>query len=383
MPSTFSTSLRLELIGNGEQAANWGNTTNTNLGTLLEQAITGVATVTFPTDADRTLTASNGVSDESRNAVLVLTSGVSLTATRNLIVPTVNKFYAVRNATSGSQSVTVKTSAGTGVTVANGYTQLMYCDGTNVVQATVQFNSTNSNAIVQGTTLQTGNGQSSQISNIQYNSSGSVSYYLNTDGSAGFSDATRTRWSSDSSGNFSIYNNITMNNSTLVGSTYYSPNFTSSPGGYPISFRCAHQPGVTASAQFILGSAIDAVFTFRNDGYGISNTGWITASDRRVKDNQKTIEDALSKLKQINGITYKRNDISKIDGSSIMNAGLLAQDVAAVLPEAIEITGLAPANDPEGPGLMSLNYNGVIALLVNAVKELSAKVDALEKKAAG
>ena len=41
------------------------------------------------------------------------------------------------------------------------------------------------------------------------------------------------------------------------------------------------------------------------------------------------------------------------------------------------------AGDPDGPGLMSLNYNGVIALLVNAVKELSAKVDALEKKAAG
>jgi microcystin-dependent protein len=142
MPSTFSTSLRLELIGNGEQAANWGNTSNTNLGTLLEQAITGVATVTFPTDADRTLTSSNGVSDESRNAVLVLTSGVSLTATRNLVVPTVNKFYAVRNTTSGNQSIVVKTSAGTGVTLANGYTQLMYCDGTNVVLASVPVNAT-------------------------------------------------------------------------------------------------------------------------------------------------------------------------------------------------------------------------------------------------
>ena len=142
MPSTFSTSLRLELIGNGEQAANWGNTSNTNFGTLLEQAITGVATISFPTDADRTLTVSNGVSDESRNAVLVLTSAVSLTATRNLIVPTVNKFYAVRNTTSGNQGVVVKTSAGTGVTLANGYTQLMYCDGTNVVLASVPVNAT-------------------------------------------------------------------------------------------------------------------------------------------------------------------------------------------------------------------------------------------------
>jgi microcystin-dependent protein len=163
MPSTFSTSLRLELIGSGEQAANWNNTTNTNLGTLLEQAITGVATVTFPTDANRTLTASNGVSDESRNAVLVLESGVSLTATRNLVVPTVNKFYAVRNTTSGNQSIVVKTSAGTGVTLANGYTQLMYCDGTNVVLASVPISAADGSALVSGNlavsgTITTGGG---------------------------------------------------------------------------------------------------------------------------------------------------------------------------------------------------------------------------------
>jgi microcystin-dependent protein len=163
MPSTYSTSLRLELIGNGEQAANWGNTTNTNLGTLLEQAITGVSTVSFPADADRTLTSSNGVSDESRNAVLVLTSAVNLTATRNLIVPTVNKFYAIRNTTSGSQSVVVKTSAGTGVTLANGYTQLMYCDGTNVVLASVPISAADGSASVSGNlavagTITTGGG---------------------------------------------------------------------------------------------------------------------------------------------------------------------------------------------------------------------------------
>jgi hypothetical protein len=134
MPSTFSTSLRLELIGNGEQAANWGNTTNTNLGTLLEQAITGVANITM-SGASTTLSVANGVSDQSRNAVLVL--GGTLSANANLIVPAVNKLYVVRNATTGGYSVTVKTSAGTGVTLVNGFTQVMYCDGTNVVLASV------------------------------------------------------------------------------------------------------------------------------------------------------------------------------------------------------------------------------------------------------
>lgn len=153
MPSTYSPALRLELIGNGEQAANWGNTTNTNLGTLLEQAVTGVGNIAM-LDANYTLISGNGVADEARNAVLVITG--TLTTTRNVIVPTSNKFYAVRNATTGSQSIVVKTAAGTGVTLANGFTQLMYCDGTNVVLASVPINSTNGNVAIAGNLAVTG-----------------------------------------------------------------------------------------------------------------------------------------------------------------------------------------------------------------------------------
>lgn len=154
MPSTFSPALRLELIGNGEQAANWGNTTNTNLGTLLEQAISGVSSVAFPSDANLTLVSGNGISDQARNAVLVMIG--TLSVTRDVIVPTSNKFYAVRNATTGGQSIRVKTSAGTGVTLANGFTQLMYCDGTNVVLASVPINSTNGNVSTGGSITATG-----------------------------------------------------------------------------------------------------------------------------------------------------------------------------------------------------------------------------------
>lgn len=148
MPSTYSPSLRLELMGAGDQAGNWGNTTNTNLGSLIEQAITGVASIAMA-DSNYTLVNGNGIVDEARNAVLVMTG--TLTATRSVIVPTSNKFYAVRNATTGSQSILVRTSAGTGVTLANGFTQLMYCDGTNVVLASVPINSTNSNVSIAGT----------------------------------------------------------------------------------------------------------------------------------------------------------------------------------------------------------------------------------------
>ena len=90
--STYSTSLRLELIANGAQVGNWGDTTNNNLGTLLEQAITGVTTITM-VDADYTLSNLNGTSDEARNAVLVV--GGANTAIKNLIAPLVEKTYWV------------------------------------------------------------------------------------------------------------------------------------------------------------------------------------------------------------------------------------------------------------------------------------------------
>jgi microcystin-dependent protein len=181
MPSTFSPALRLELIGNGEQAANWGNTTNTNLGTLLEQAITGVSSVAFPSDANYTLVSGNGISDQARNAVLVMTG--TLSATRDLIVPTSNKFYAVRNATTGGQSIRVKTAAGTGVTLANGFTQLMYCDGTNVVLASSPVNAITGSVILSNPTINGFTGDTAVI-NV-----GSGQFYKDISGNVGIGTA--------------------------------------------------------------------------------------------------------------------------------------------------------------------------------------------------
>ena len=127
MSSTYSTTLRLELIGNGDQSGTWGDTTNLNLGTLLQDAITGVQAITM-SDANYTLTAYNGLPDEARNAVLVA-SGTN-TAIRSIIAPSVEKTYLVKNSTTGGYGVTIRTSSGTGVTVASGTTALVYCDGT-------------------------------------------------------------------------------------------------------------------------------------------------------------------------------------------------------------------------------------------------------------
>ena len=128
MASSYSTSLGLELIGSGEQSGTWGITTNNNLGTLLEQAITGVQTITMST-ADYTLTSNQGVVNEARNAVLVLSGSPG--SGKNVIIPSVEKVYVITNSTSGGNAVGIKTSSGTTTSVPNGASILVYCDGTN------------------------------------------------------------------------------------------------------------------------------------------------------------------------------------------------------------------------------------------------------------
>lgn len=131
MASSYSP-LKVELIGTGEQAGSWGTTTNTNLGTALEEAITGRATATFTSDANYTLPYIDSNSAQVfRNLVLNVTSSGNLTSTRDLIIPAIEKQYFVENNTTNGQSIRIKTSAGTGVTIPNGKIAHVYCDGTN------------------------------------------------------------------------------------------------------------------------------------------------------------------------------------------------------------------------------------------------------------
>lgn len=131
--STYNNPLKIEEIGTGEQAGTWGDTTNVNIADALPEAITGRATVTM-TDADYTLPYVNSnAPQEFRNLVLNVVSSGNLSATRNLIIPAINKQYIVENNTTGTptgQSIVVKTASGSGVTVPNGRKAHLFCDGT-------------------------------------------------------------------------------------------------------------------------------------------------------------------------------------------------------------------------------------------------------------
>lgn len=132
MASTYSP-LKIELITTGEQSGTWGTTTNINLGTALEEAVTGSADVTFASaNVTLTLTNTNGT-QTARNLRLRLTGTTA--GARNLIVPAIEKQYLIQNDT--ADTITVKNSTGTGVAIPTTMSAVVFNDSVNVSCASI------------------------------------------------------------------------------------------------------------------------------------------------------------------------------------------------------------------------------------------------------
>ena len=119
---------------------------------------------------------------------------------------------------------------------------------------------------------------------------------------------------------------------------------------------------VSGSSTFNSNVAINGALTV---------TGDITAfytSDQRLKDNITRIDDPLAKVLSISGNTYTWNEESGKEGNDV---GVIAQEVLEVLPEAVT---------ERDNGYLAVDYQRIVPLLVEAIKELSDKVSALEDK---
>jgi len=129
MPSTYVNDLRLEEMATGEKSGTWGTITNTNL-ELIASAFS-YGTENLASDADATITMSDGSADEVRSIYLKITSGVSLTTTRTITLApnTVSKLWIIENATTGGQSISISQGSGANVTVPNGGNKIIVTDG--------------------------------------------------------------------------------------------------------------------------------------------------------------------------------------------------------------------------------------------------------------
>ena len=181
MPSTYSPDLRIELIANGEKTGTWGTITNDNLGVIIEDAISGLASVSI-TSANQALTAQNGAVDQARCAAVALTTVT--TAPFNVYVPPVTKLYVFVNLSGYTATIYCSTvlgnttAAGTGVAIPTGKSVLLRADGTNVTE---QLNHVTGNLSVGGTASAaafsgplTGNVTGNVLGNVTGNLTGNV-----------------------------------------------------------------------------------------------------------------------------------------------------------------------------------------------------------------
>ncbi len=133
MASTYTTRIRLEKQGDGENPNSWGDILNQNVIDLVDSAVAAYTTVSISV-GDVTLTTNDGSTDQARSAFLEFVG--DLTTSINVIIPGVSKSYGVRtnfSTVSSGATITLKTAAGAGYSIptsaANGY---VFCDGVSV-----------------------------------------------------------------------------------------------------------------------------------------------------------------------------------------------------------------------------------------------------------
>ena len=132
--STFTSRIRLEKQADGANPNSWGLILNQNVIDLVDDAIAAYTTVTVSA-ADVTLTTQNGESDQARSAFIELTG--TLTSSHDIILPAQSKSYFIRNKSvpsPTSNTITIKTLAGSGATVGTSANGFFICDGVSVHQ---------------------------------------------------------------------------------------------------------------------------------------------------------------------------------------------------------------------------------------------------------
>ena len=333
MASTYS-SLKIQLMATGENSGTWGNVTNVNLGTALEEAIVGSADVTFASaNVTLTLTDSNA-SQTARNLRLNLTGTTG--GARDLIVPAIEKVYIVNNGC--ADTVTIKVTGQTGIAVPTGKTLFVYNNGTDCVNAITHLTSlTLASALPIGSG---GTGVTTAATNGQ----------LLIGNGSGF---------------------------TLAGVTGTANQIVVTNGSGSITLSTPQAINTASSVQFGSFGVGTAASGTTGEIRATNNVTAFYSSDRKFKENIKPIEGALDKVMSIGGKTFDWTDAyitehGGEDGYFLQknDFGVIAQDVQAVFPQAVRT---------RDDGSLAVDYEKLSALAFAAIIELKAEVDALKR----
>jgi hypothetical protein len=422
MASTYS-NLKIQLMATGENSGTWGNVTNDNLGVALEEAIVGSADVTFAS-ANVTLTLTNtNASQTARNLRLNLTGTTG--GARDLIVPAIEKVYIVNNGC--ADTVTIKVTGQTGIAVPAGKTLFVYNNGTDCVDAITHLTS-----LTLATALPIASGgtgsTSTTYANLQSNVSGVLPIANGGTGSStaagaltnlgayaatnpsGYVTTAGARSALSFSAGSGAYNSTTgvitipTNNNQITNGAGYTTNtgtVTSVATSGSINGLTLSGGTITTTGTITLGGSITSVNTssnFQMNSLGVgtaaSGTGGeiratnnVTAfySDKRLKEIAGPINNALNKVSKISGVYYKQNKLAESFGYNNyeQQVGVIAQEIQEVLPEAVKF---APFDrevkdgkevSKSGEEYLTVQYEKLVPLLIEAIKELSEKVEKL------
>ena len=374
MASTYTDNLGIEKIATGEKAGTWGDTTNTNFD-IIDEAINGVVAVTLTSSHTTSggalsLPITDGASSDGRNFFIELTDGGDIGGTGfvQLTPSNAEKIAIIKNSLSGSQNALVfqgTYDAARDLQIDNGTTVIVKFPGTGstttVTEVLLKGASVTGNAAT-ATALQTARAIAV---------AGDVVGTANFDGTAGISISTTIQANSVALGTDTTGNYV----ASLVAGT-----------GVTLS----NNSGEGATPTVAIGQAVATSSDVRFDSFGVGTaasgtTGEIRAtnnitayysSDARLKENINYIDDALGKVAKIQGVEFDWTEdyIAKAGGEDGYfvrkhDVGLIAQQVENVLPELV-------ANRDDG--FKAMKYDRVVALLVNAIHELTDRVEELE-----
>ena len=396
MASTYSTNLAIELIGTGDQAGSWGTTTNTNLGTLLEQAISGYVTQSVSDDpaSPTTLTIPNGASGVARNMYIELTG--TLTAARDVIVPANKKLYFIYNNTTGGYAVTVKVSGQTGVSVASTNKVILVSNGTDIVSAagsTIAGFTTGTNTAI-GTSASSSLTSGAQSTAVGYealklqttaNWNTAFGYQAGksvTTGSANTLIGWNTGLSITTGGT-----NVALGDSALTSSNYTMAMALGQAAQVTGSFQ--NQLGNSSTTTYAYGAVQDRSDARDKTDIQDTNLGlnfvmalkprmfrWDMREDYRPKmpDPQTATPEEMAAWQQACDLGNITHDGSK--KRTRYHQGLIAQEVKATMDAmGVDFGGYQDHSVKGGQDVQSIGYNELIAPLIKAIQELKAEFD--------